>query len=571
MKNHMKSWFALLMCLTLVFTMLAACSGNNGTNEGSEATENESSENEASENEKKEEPANNSDGTYSDVIDIDWYVNLSWWKWPGDYGKDKASQFIREKFGLNINFLTPAGDGAEKMSTMIASGSLPDIITTESWLDYKTKLAKGGYLVSMNELMEKHAPDFKKQVYEDVFNWYKEADGKTYGLPNFAYSRFAMKPGQKLEPNGAFTLRKDIYDQLGRPDISSPDKFMAVLERVKNEVKTYDGKPLVPLQLYEFSANGNTSLLWLSQNFSVPYEDKEGNWAHQVSHPKYFQVLKFLNEAYRKGLISKDNFSDKRDQINEKVASGRVFAMFTAPQDFGGQYRTLFEADNKAQYEAFVLPNYDQDAPYVQDLRGFGWLYTMVNKDAKAQDRITKLFQFLTSKEGQYFAHFGWEGETYTVGADGRVSWTEEYQKLMDANEAAPKYGIGFNLLMDWLTVKDIVPQTDKPADVYLRNIKKPVVDHSYDFSGASLKHDPEDPRKDEMGEINNRINLYWAEQVVKIIVADSEEKARSLYDNAVQRINEMGLDKLKEYNNEGFQNSKKALGIERSWPGNLK
>ncbi|WP_162341624.1 extracellular solute-binding protein [Paenibacillus paridis] len=546
-----KKWMlTMLLFLFAAMTVLPACTGNDRNEEQQEGN------------------TNGTNPPAQEVLDIDWYVNLSWWKYSGDYGKDKFSQLIRDKFGLNINFITPAGDGSEQMSAMIATGQIPDIITVESWMDYKTSLAKGGYLISLNELIEKYAPDFKP--YEDIFNWYKESDGNTYVLPNFAYSSYALKPGEQLESNSAFTLRSDIYEQLGRPDISTADKFLDVLERVKNEVKTYDGKPVIPLQLYEFTSNGNSSLDWLVENFAIPYEKEDGTYNNRRYDAKYWDTLRFLNDAYNRGLISKDNFTDKRDQINEKIASGRVFSSLTSPQDFTDSMRTLYNNDDAAQFEAFALRNYAGEDPVLTDIRGFGWLVTMVGKESKAHERIIKLMQFLNSKEGQHIVHFGWEGETYTYNADGTIAWTEEYtETLAKGDGSEKKWGMGFNLLMDWYSVRDLFPQPDKPVDSYLAesNMKKPLIPYSYDTSASGGKPIPDHPGRDKMLETGNRLSLFWGRELPRIIMAESEEKARSIYEDTLAKLDEMGRSEYDAYTNELFQNAKEALGIKHSWP----
>lgn len=545
--------FVLLLSISAV---LAGCSSNNQTKVGNNIGV------------PNDNAAEQSPKVYDDVMNIDWYVSLSWWKYPGDYGKDKFSQYIRDNFGLNINFITPAGDGADQMSAMIATGEIPDLVTVESWLDYKTKLAKGGYLISINELIEQYTPSFKP--YEDILNWYKESDGKTYVMPNFAYSSYALKPGEQLEPNSGFTMRKDIYDQLGRPEVANADQFLDLLERVKNEVKTYDGKPLIPLQLYEFTSNGNNSVNWLTEYFAIPYEDEQGQLLNRTFHPDFWDVLKFLNEAYRRGLISKDNFTDKRDQINEKIASGRVFAAFTAPQDFQDPMRTLFNSDQDAMYETFPMRNYTGDDPVLTDIRGFGWLVTMVSKDSKAHERIAKLLEFLNSKEGQHMVHFGWEGETYNYKSDGTIEWTETYMDAVAKGDGSEKqWGMGFDLLMDWYSVKDLFPQPESAIDIYLdeKNLKKPLIQYSYDTSALGGKPDPDHPERDKMLEASNRISLFWGKELPRIILAESEEKARSIYEDTLKKMNEMGQEELNDYNNQLFQNAKEALGIERSWP----
>jgi len=559
----------LLLAVVLTASIaLAGCTGG-GAATNTEAPAPDAEKPATAEQPAAEAPAEEKKG-YDDIIDIDWYVNLSWWKYSGDWGNDMFSKYIQENFGLNINFITPAGDGADQISAMIATGSVPDLVTVESWLDYKTKLAQGGYLISLNELIEQHAPTWKP--YEDIFGWYKEADGKTYASPNFAYSRHAMKPGEQLEPNSGFTLRSDIYEQLGRPDISTADKFLDALERVKNEVKTYDGKPLIPMQLYEFTQNGNQSVNWLTEYFAVPYEDASGKQLNRAFQPEYWDVLKFLNEAYRRGLISQDNFTDKRDQINEKVASGRVFASLTAPQDFTQQFRTLWEADNNAKYEGFALRNYKGDDPVLTDIRGFGWLVTLVGKESKAHDRIAKLLEFLNSKEGQHIAHFGWEGITYNYNADGTIAWTEEYTTTIAKNDGSEKkWGMGFNLQMDWYSVKDLFPKPEAPFDVYNAEIKKPLVQYSYDTSANGGKPNPDHPDRNKMLELGNRLSLYWGKELPRIIMAGSEAEARAIYDETLRRMDEMGQKDLDAYSNESFQAAKEALGVKHSWPPLLK
>lgn len=560
--KKLKSVTAILLLLSMV---LAACTSGNGSNTNNAGKPSNTDGNGGS---NASQTDNTQEAGYSDVVDIDWYVNLSWWKYSGDYGKDKFSKLIKERFGLNINFITPAGDGSEQMSAMIATGEVPDMITVESWMDYKTNLAKGGYLISMNELIEQYVPQFKP--YEDIFNWYQESDGKTYVLPNFSYSSYALKEGERLEPNSAFTMRSDIYDQLGKPDISTADKFLDVLERVKNEVKTYDGKQIVPLQLYEFTDNGNGSVDWLAEYFAIPYENEDGSYNNRRYDERYWEVLKFLNAAYNRGLISKDNFTDKRDQINEKVASGRVFAQLTAPQDFTDPMRTLFNNDSNAKFEAFALRNYEGADPVLTDIRGYGWLVTMVSKKSAAHERIAKLLEFLYSKEGQHIVHFGWEGETYTYNDDGTIAWTEQYKQALEKGDGSERqWGMGFNLLMDWYSVRDLFPQPETAADIYLDEgtLKEPLLPYSYDNSLAGGKAIPDHPDRDEMLEIGNRIALYWGRELPRIIMAATEDEARSIYLDTLEKMDAMGRERYDAYTNELFQNGKKALNKQFAWP----
>ena len=499
---------------------------------------------------------------------LDWYVNLSWWKWNGLYGTDLVSKMIKEKTGATINFIIPATDGNEQLSTMVASGTLPDVVTIDAWSDMRSKLAKDNYLHSVNDLMNEYAPTFWNTIHEDIFNWFKEKDGKVYGFPNYAYSSDDIGENEQLEPNGCIVVREDLYNAIGKPDMTTPEGFLAACEKVKNEVKTYDGKPIIPLQLYEFTSSGNTSLLWLSQYFHTPYEDQGGQFLYDILQPNYLESIQFLNNAYRRGLISDANLSDTRDMINERIARGSVFALISAPQDFTGAFSSLYQKDAKAKYITVALKNSKGEDPILQDIRGFGWQVNLITKNAKKPDRIIKLFEYLYSTEGQMDVHFGKEGVTYNWNKDKTgIVWTDEYKKAVDDGSAA-KYGLSaMNLMANYAQVMNLYPEPEKEVDKYIKHLKDPMKKYSYDFSAKFLKSDPTDSRTNEMSDKQTKINYYWGKQLPKIVTASSEENCRKLYEKTVEEMKGKGLDTLVEYQNSLFQKGKNELGLERSWP----
>ena len=60
-------------------------------------------------------------------IEFDWYINFSWF--ARHWGDSQISKYITDKTGVDINFIVPAGNEAEKLNAMIAGNALPDIIT----------------------------------------------------------------------------------------------------------------------------------------------------------------------------------------------------------------------------------------------------------------------------------------------------------------------------------------------------------------------------------------------------------------------------------------------------------
>ncbi|MEG2268432.1 MAG: extracellular solute-binding protein, partial [Acinetobacter sp.] len=437
---------------------------------------------------------------------IDWYVDLSWWGWSGlGFGDDLTSQILKEKTGATINFITPATDGGEQLSTMIASDTLPDVITLPGLWDSNARMlayqmSQEGYLLSLNELIEKFNPDMSEVIRKDVFDWYAENDGKTYMTPNYAYSSDDLKPGEQLVPNRCITVHKDLWEAIGSPDMSTPEGFLAACEKAKTELETYDGKEIIPLQLYE---GANEALSIMNQYFAVPFEDESGKYVYDLDVEGTRESLAFLNEAYRRNLITESNFSDTRDMINEKVASGRVFAMITAPQDFIQQMGSLFDADNKAVYMPVNLHNSKGDDPVLSDIRGWGWLMTGVTSKAERPDLIINLFEYLMSDEGQIDMCYGKEGVTFQYNEDGTISLTEQYY-ADSANNDVKKYGLAAMTLLDNYAFRrkfDSVPTDAKTLATNDVLVKASMTPYSYDYSANGLKLDPADPRQEEIQE----------------------------------------------------------------------
>ncbi|MDF2485233.1 MAG: extracellular solute-binding protein family 1 [Herbinix sp.] len=506
-----------------------------------------------------------------EIVEVDWYVDLPWWSWNGNgFGDDLTSQIILEKTGVKINFIVPASDGGEQLSSMIASDELPDILTVEGWWSSRARMltyqmASEDYLWAFNDLMDQYAPELKDVMRQDVFDWYAEADGKTYLVPNYAYSKDDLVAGEQLVPNGAITIRQDLYEAIGSPDMSTPEGFLAACEKIKNEVKTYNGQEIIPIQLYEGVGN---SILWLAQYFATPYEDENGNYVYDFTHENYKEALQFLNTAYQKGLVSDANFSDSRELVNEKIASGRVFAMITAPQDFVPQLQALYDLDSNAVYKTAVLRNSKGEDPVLQDIRGFGWLTTGISKDTKNPEQIAKLFAFLLSDEGQIAMCYGKEGVTFNYNPDGTVSFTEEYEAAMKNNDTK-KYALSaMNLLDNYAFRRKFEVMTTDPKQLATVDtiMKLPLAQYSYDYSAAGLKLDPTDSRKEAMNELGVKVSTYRTTVIAQLVTAADTATFNKLYDDAVAELNAMGISDLIAYNNDGFQAAKKALGIERSW-----
>ncbi|MEG1687219.1 MAG: hypothetical protein RR276_04990, partial [Angelakisella sp.] len=64
----------------------------------------------------------------------------------------------------------------------------------------------------------------------------------------------------------------------------------------------------------------------MAEQFGASMETKEGKYQSIYRAPEYLEGLQFFNQLYREGLMTDESFTAKKDQVEQKVASGQLFA-----------------------------------------------------------------------------------------------------------------------------------------------------------------------------------------------------------------------------------------------------
>ena len=103
-------------------------------------------------------------------VTLDWYVNYSWFK--NEWGNNLVSKKITEETGVDVNFITPSGNEVEKLNALIASDSLPDILTIGWWESQLDEMIEKDMIYPLNELADKYDLYFWKVSDPDTVNWY---------------------------------------------------------------------------------------------------------------------------------------------------------------------------------------------------------------------------------------------------------------------------------------------------------------------------------------------------------------------------------------------------------------
>ena len=85
-------------------------------------------------------------------VQFDWYIHFSWFS--RQWGESRVSKYITAKTGVDIRFIVPAGNEAERLNAMIAGNALPDFITLGWWEGQIPMMIDAGMLEPLNKLAE---------------------------------------------------------------------------------------------------------------------------------------------------------------------------------------------------------------------------------------------------------------------------------------------------------------------------------------------------------------------------------------------------------------------------------
>lgn len=516
---------ALMMCWTL-----ASCSGNTDTSSNGTADDTifnanlkkaDASQTKLSPN----EPAWKLDTT---PITFDWYINFDWF--TGNGGANVVSDYITKKTGVSLNFIVPAGDAGEKLNTMMSARSLPDFITLGSYEDSVQKMINGDMVLPLNELAEQYDPYFLKVADPEKLNWYTQADGNVYSYPNASSSPADyQKYGKLFTSNQTFVVRKDMYEALGEPDMSTPEGFLGALKAAKEKFPEVDGKPLIPIGLHEFTETGNYSLEDYLQNFLAIPKQKNGKLYDRRSDPTYLKWLKMFRQANEDGLMPTDVFLDeKRVEKDEKISQGRYFAMLYQWSDFSEINQALYQKDPNKVYIAIDGPANDaHDKPTLAGNGISGWTVTLISKNVKDKKRAIAFLSYLLSEEGNKDLFLGEKGVTYDT-IDGKDQFLPEVMQLLNTDRQAfdSKYGGSYmywmlmdtNMNLAWMTGMDAEPS--KQIAHWTRG--KTVSTSEFE----NLDPDPTTKEGIAVGK-NTRL---WAETLPKLLMSKSDAELDRLF-----------------------------------------
>lgn len=482
---------------------------------------------------------------------LSWYINYSWFNMQ--WGNNLVSKKIKADTNIDIDFIVPSGSESNTLEVMLASNQLPDLLTLGWWEPEVAALIDGGYVQALNMLADAYDPYFYKVSSDKSIEWYTQEDGNIYGYPNSSYAPQDYEEKENIVSNQTFLVRKDLYEAIGSPNMSTPEGF----KQAMMAAKAYDPSISV-LGLHEFGEKGNDSLDHMLMNFlALPFE-KEGEYYDRYSDPDYLEWLNVLRELYVEGYLGDELFFDKRVQTNEKIADGEYFALLYQYIDMDDQQNILYSNGENQHYIAIDGPkNHRQEDHVLPGGSIQGWTLTFISKDCQQPERAIALMTYLLSDEGQRTTYLGEEGVTYALVND-QVLFRDEFIDLYlnDRTKFNDVFGAnyGFWMLQDNLNVSKYKLPTAK----HIEQIEA----WTYPYSTYLSHYDVTFDYQSKEAMISNKIDYLWGDTLPKLISAPTLQDFIAIFTQFVEQREAIGFEEFKVAYMKNLQEVKQRLGI---------
>ncbi|MGO4723549.1 MULTISPECIES: extracellular solute-binding protein [unclassified Inquilinus] len=307
----------------------------------------------------------------------------------------------------------PPGGYADKLSLMLLSGDIPDLIYFQGG---DQKIVEQGLLEDWRPWLEK-APHLKQALW---------AHNKPR-LENYPYLIYPFPVRAKVG-----VIRQDWLEKTGLPAPQTLDDWEALFRKIVDSDLDGDGKKDTwGITVATIPPAGATDELdeIFNQAFGVTatwIKDPSGQWISARVSTQERDKIAFYHKLFAEGLLDPDFITTKWDTREDKFYSGRVGVVLGVVgvniDIYQGKMRQVHPGVNLVPLDPPKGPGGQglRAVDVSRESRGFA-----MSALSEHKDDVVALLDFMASPQGQQIDRMGFEGEEW-VKDGGTVKTTDK-------------------------------------------------------------------------------------------------------------------------------------------------
>lgn len=496
---------------------------------------------------------------------------------------------IKDKFGIVIDYIPFTGNEVEKQTLVLASADYPELISLRGEELFQ-KYLNANVPVQLDQYLDK-MPNFTKLYAEQIPYWrLSDKDGRLFKWEGMV----PLDPTVRLSTYNIF-VRSDVLEKQGYPKVLSTSSFLDLLRQGMKDFPTTNGKPTIGLAgpfaesygmlgivpiMFE---KGDTTPIAIDR--TVLFNQKKDLYEPLLENEDVKDSLRFFNTLYREGMLDKESFTDKAQQVTDKANEHRPLAVWYANWNVTAANNTAIQNGDTSQY--YIHLPIQSDAQIARGDKmvmptGITRPYescVMTDKVKEGdRERVIEFLDWTSSPEGLRLLFTGVEGKHYT-NVGGKATLTQEYIDNMNNVDYLNKSGIGSLTVFASPVIADangvpyaardivderILKMKQKEADVYgkygFKNLNEWMASIGSVFkaglnSSVSVSVDP------DLAKLNTLVKDYMSKNLpMTIMKPKNDAEFDKVWDEFIAGYKKMEPQKLVDELNKQYAEKKARL-----------
>lgn len=452
-----------------------------------------------------------------------------------DYNENFFFQELEKRTNVHIEFQTVPQGSTDTFNLMIASGELPDLISSpSSYMDGLDAGIDDGYYLDLTPYLDTYLSNYNKYRTQND-EYVKQSTTDSGRVASVCQIFQTSQP-----PWMGLMMRKDWLDELGLSVPSTVSEWETVLTAFKEEKGAYAPLALCgALGMYSHGY-GVASSAWMGTYISV---DGKVEFSENSENMKSF--LTVMADWYKNGLIDPD-FMTKQNAFfvdTAMVTTGQTGAFLTM-YTMADMYKAV---SDDPDFELIAVKNPIPDSG-VEGKVGFklgsvGGFGLAVSADSENKELAMKWIDYLYSDEGSLLANYGIEGDTFEYNEEGKPVFTEKITKNPD--------GLSMAQAMALYTLPPSMLPTSYDWKRELAGVSQGSIDMmsvwgeentDYNFPGQVTMTSEENK---EYASLYSNISTFTNERMTQFITGVGDINTE--WDDYVNTINDFGIERCIE------------------------
>ena len=512
---------------------------------------------------------------------------------PRMSGDDQLAiwKYLEGQLGVEFRFVYLT---TEEYDAALASGNLPDIVTTDNNL---AEILENGLALDAQPYLAEYVPNLLKgdaRLTYDVFKQLvNDGDGFYFFPDRIGYNGVGYS---NLPYNRGYVVRWDYYKELGYPPINNEEDYLKVLKQMHaNHPVTEDGYPTYLFGTNNHAGYSTAFRAEVSLDYWAAYKYQNNIFTNEVfdgytdpDHSMFWSSMVWFNKLYRagkeNGSFDMDLFTQTSEQYESKCARGQYLGLHQG-KDSLYISKVAEDPDTLAGYGTVPTAAANQYTNVYQ-LLGNGSKYMwFISANSPHKDAALRLFNYMCDPDLLRDLAAGEQGVTWEYDAEGVPRMTEYGREQMDAyrtGAADPdnyfaRRGTYSDLPGRWPLLRDNVTHPDGysidfvtisreyAAATMTNNISKDICEHYgvqlpsdavYQAGGLDYRNDCGEAITSCMRSLNrDQLNILAAaedilEEVwVDLTLAETDEERNTIRDRTIRELIDLGEPEVfKEY-----------------------